>query len=191
MNSNQKGNIALGKAISYFTENGYIVSLPLNDSQCYDLIIEKEGELQMVQVKYTSQVANSGKYFCKLQTKNQDKIYYTLKNTYCNLLYCYCENGDEFLIPIKNIENETYLTLAVQYKINNSIENNIKENFFYTNRITTVKQYNLDGKYIQSYNNYSEAARAIGKLGRGASSHISEACKGKRKTAYGFQWKDE
>lgn len=42
MKSDLKGNIGLGKAISYFTEQGYIVSLPLTNHQCYDLIIEKK-----------------------------------------------------------------------------------------------------------------------------------------------------
>ena len=112
MNSKQKGNIALGKAISYFTEQGYIVSLPLNDSQCYDLIIEREGVLQTVQVKYTSEQNPSGSFVCRLQTKNQNKIYYCLTETFCSLLFCYCSNGDEFLIPIKDIvSNRDRITL--------------------------------------------------------------------------------
>ena len=40
MNSNLKGNIALGQAIAYFTQQGYVVNIPLNDSQWYDLIID-------------------------------------------------------------------------------------------------------------------------------------------------------
>ena len=37
----QKGNTALGIAIAYFSINGYTVSIPLNDTQDYDLIAEK------------------------------------------------------------------------------------------------------------------------------------------------------
>lgn len=111
MNSNQKGNIALGKAINYFTEKGYIVSLPLNDSQCYDLIIEKDGKLQTVQVKYTSEQKDNGNFVCRLQTKNQNKTYYSLIETFCELLFCYCSNGDTYLIPIKDITNNNSLTL--------------------------------------------------------------------------------
>ena len=40
-------------AINYFTCQGYTVSLPLNDTQWYDLVIEKEGILQTVQCKAT------------------------------------------------------------------------------------------------------------------------------------------
>lgn len=111
MNSNIKGNIALGKAISYFTEQEYVVSLPLNDSQCYDLIIEKDGYLQMVQVKYTSEQKENGNYVCRLQTKNKQKIYYSLKDSVCNLLFCYCSNNDMYLIPITEIKNSNSLTL--------------------------------------------------------------------------------
>lgn len=111
MNTNQKGNLALGKAISYFTENNYIVSLPLNDSQCYDLIIEKDGILKTVQIKYTSEQKSNGNFICRLQTKNQNKIFYSLKDTFCNLLFIFCSNGDMFLIPINEIVNNNMITL--------------------------------------------------------------------------------
>ena len=39
----EKGNSGLGMAIAYFTTNGYVVSIPLNDTQDYDLVIEKDG----------------------------------------------------------------------------------------------------------------------------------------------------
>jgi len=37
----EKGNSGLAMSIAYFTTNGYTVSIPLNDTQDYDLIIEK------------------------------------------------------------------------------------------------------------------------------------------------------
>ena len=42
----EKGNSGLGMAIAYFTTNGYVVSIPLNDTQDYDLVIEKDGDLK-------------------------------------------------------------------------------------------------------------------------------------------------
>lgn len=50
----EKGNSALEIAIAYFSTNGYVVSIPLNDTQDYDLVIEKEGDYYRVQVKATS-----------------------------------------------------------------------------------------------------------------------------------------
>lgn len=37
----EKGNSGLGMAIAYFSTRGYTVSIPLNDTQDYDLVIEK------------------------------------------------------------------------------------------------------------------------------------------------------
>ena len=36
----EKGNSGLAMAIAYYGTNGYIISLPLNDTQDYDLIID-------------------------------------------------------------------------------------------------------------------------------------------------------
>lgn len=47
------GNAALSMAIAYFGSNGYVVSVPLNDTQDYDLVVDKDGKLQKVQVKGT------------------------------------------------------------------------------------------------------------------------------------------
>lgn len=196
MNSNFKGNIALGKAISYFTEQEYIVNLPLNDSQCYDLIIEKQGQLQMVQVKYTSHKASSGNYICKLETISgtSREILYTLKETYCDLLFCYTEDNQQYLIPIKDIKNVNSLTLTkdilIKYGINHNINQKIKKvkhSIFSQNNI--ILQYDLQGNFIQEYATFSDAARGVGKDPQNAGSHISEVCKGKRQTAYGFQWR--
>ena len=48
----EKGNYGLGIAIAYFTSHGYIVSIPLNDTQDYDLIVDKNNCIQKVQVKW-------------------------------------------------------------------------------------------------------------------------------------------
>ena len=55
-----------------------------------------------------------------------------------------------------------------------------------------VNQYSLDGEYIQSFPSAKAAAESLGKISstsKGASSHISDVCRGKRKTAYGYKWK--
>lgn len=40
-------------AINYFTLNGYTVSLPLNDTQWYDMVVEKDNIFYSVQCKAT------------------------------------------------------------------------------------------------------------------------------------------
>lgn len=49
----QLGRIGLSMAINYFTINGYTISLPLNDTQWYDLVVEKDGKFYSVQCKAT------------------------------------------------------------------------------------------------------------------------------------------
>ena len=55
MNSKQKGNIAVGQALSYFSKNGYYIFLPVSDNGgSIDLIVSKDGKkLERVQCKYT------------------------------------------------------------------------------------------------------------------------------------------
>jgi hypothetical protein len=113
MNSNSKGNIALGQAIAYFTSQLYTISLPLNDCQWYDLIIEKDNIFQTVQVKYSGKKTKSGKYSCGLITTNPatgQKIY-SVTETPVDLLFCYCEDENKFLIPVKEITNNSAITL--------------------------------------------------------------------------------
>lgn len=55
-----------------------------------------------------------------------------------------------------------------------------------------IHQYDLTGKYIQTFESEKSAARAVRpnttSVG-GVAGHIGEVCKGKRKTAYGFIWR--
>lgn len=48
----EKGNSGLGIAIAYFTTHGYTVSIPLNDTQDYDLVVEKEKKMYLIPKKY-------------------------------------------------------------------------------------------------------------------------------------------
>ena len=57
-----------------------------------------------------------------------------------------------------------------------------------------VNQYDLQGKYIQTFAGVRDAARAVSPENKknnlgGAASHITDVCKGKRKTAYKYIWK--
>ena len=51
MNTKKQGDIGLGQAIGYFTSLGFTVSVPLTDSQEYDLIVDNGFSLNRVQVK--------------------------------------------------------------------------------------------------------------------------------------------
>ena len=53
-------------------------------------------------------------------------------------------------------------------------------------RGNVINQYDINGNFIQSFPSIKAAARYLNKKGI---SHISDACKGKRNTAYEYKWK--
>ena len=46
----EKGNSSLGMAIAYFTTEGYVVSIPLNDTQDYDFlfVLNEKSEMYLI-----------------------------------------------------------------------------------------------------------------------------------------------
>lgn len=49
-----------------------------------------------------------------------------------------------------------------------------------------VAQYSLDDEYVQTFNSITDALNAVGASVK--SGNITQVCKGKRKTAYGYKW---
>ena len=61
-----QGNLGLGRAIAYYTANCIPVLIPLNDTQKYDIAIDKEG-LKRVSVKTTQHQTSNGNYEVSLK----------------------------------------------------------------------------------------------------------------------------
>lgn len=114
----EKGNSGLGIAIAYFSTNGYTVSIPLNDTQDYDLIVEKESEFSSVQVKTTGCKTKYGNYQVALKSCGGTKgnTYKTVVDTKVNLLFIVTSDLSMYLIPIKNIKNRSTLNLCNEYE---------------------------------------------------------------------------
>lgn len=108
MTSNEKGRIGLASAINYFTLQGYTILLPLNDTQNYDLAIEKNGVIKTVQCKATWEKSknNNDSYELSLRTTGGTKgtLYYTLADTNVDLLFCYRGDGVKYLIPVNDLK---------------------------------------------------------------------------------------
>ena len=115
----EKGNSGLGMAIAYFTTNGYVVSIPLNDTQDYDLIVEKDNVLQRVQVKSTGCIGKGGNYQVALKSCGGTKgiTYKTIIETKVDIVFVLTENKDMYLIPISAINNVSTLSLCDKYEI--------------------------------------------------------------------------
>lgn len=69
-----------------------------------------------------------------------------------------------------------------------SREKELKETKDYPNlgKVKEVFQYDLNGRFINSYESAGAAARS---LGVSSNSHIGECCRGKIKTYKGFIWR--
>lgn len=114
----EKGNFGLGMAIAYFTLNSYTVSIPLNDTQDYDLIVEKNNIFQSVQVKTTGCKTKYGNYQVALKScgGTKGKTYKTLIDTKVDLLFAVATDMSMYLIPINEIKNKSTLNLSKEYE---------------------------------------------------------------------------
>lgn len=114
----EKGNSALGITIAYFTTNGYVVSIPLNDTQDYDLVIEKEGKYHSVQVKATACKTKYGVYQVELKScgGTKGKTYKTVVDTNINYLFVVTDKIDMYMIPKETIRNRSTLNLCDKYE---------------------------------------------------------------------------
>lgn len=113
----EKGNTGLGIAIAYYTSNGYTVSIPLNDTQDYDLIVEKDNVLSKVQVKATSCKTKYGVYQVALKScgGTRGKTYKTIIDTKIDEVFIVTDNIDIYIIPIEKINNKSTLNLCDKY----------------------------------------------------------------------------
>ena len=114
MKTKDKGDIAVAGAISYFMFNGYEVCLPIGDKKPYDLVVEKDGALYRVQIKYAGFYTGVGKHKAALRTMGGNQSYYNAKKYEKNdfeLLFVYVANGRKFLLPWDQIINTNSLSI--------------------------------------------------------------------------------
>jgi len=114
MNTKEKGDVAVGKAISYFLSSGFEVCLPIGDKKEYDCVIEKEGVLQKVQIKYAGLYTRGN--VCKVGlriTGGNQKILYSKKYTKqsFDILFVYTEKGETYVIPWEMIDERNELSI--------------------------------------------------------------------------------
>lgn len=94
-NTQRKGDYAVARAIATFTRIGYDVLLPLTESAAYDLVVEREGVLKRVQVRYTSTRE------VDLRRIHSNSSGYVVKKTKTNAydwLYVLSSNNNEYLV---------------------------------------------------------------------------------------------
>jgi hypothetical protein len=124
MISKEKGDIAQGAAISYFMKNGYEVCLPIGDKRTYDMLIEINGDVQKVQVKFAGIYTASDQCKVGLRTTGGNQSYNYSKKYSDNefdLLFVYTARNDSFLLPWNEITARNEMSIEhikyAKYKI--------------------------------------------------------------------------
>lgn len=119
-NTKAQGNIGIGEAISYFLRNGVTVSIPINDSQDYDLIADIDGLLSKIQVKTTSYKSEHGIYTVSLRNTGGSSGTVNSRiseSTNIDYVFCLTELGTKYLIPFIEIENNrNSINLGIKYE---------------------------------------------------------------------------
>ena len=119
-NSKKQGDHGLGQAIAYFCSEGMPVSVPLTDSQDYDLVVEFEDDLKKVQVKTSNRKHKGEKnYSVELRTKGGNKSREKAKlATEMAYDFLFVTNGDRkhYLIPKSKMTTATTITLGKKYE---------------------------------------------------------------------------
>ncbi|MCL4400014.1 group I intron-associated PD-(D/E)XK endonuclease [Patescibacteria group bacterium] len=123
MNTKERGDIAVGEAINYFLKNGYEVSLPIGDKRHYDFLIEKEGKINRIQVKFAGiqKTKNQCRVGLRITGGNQS-FHYAKKypDDAFDFLFVYTERDEKYLLPWKEVTCRNEITIEnKKYKMYN------------------------------------------------------------------------
>ncbi len=117
--SKEQGNVAVSAAIYYYSRIKATVSIPLNDSQDYDLIVDISNKLYKVQVKSTRCRSPSGTFRVDLRNTGgtSGKVSSRVKDGSSDYLFILTQDGVCYFIP-KEVYAElgTSITLGEKYK---------------------------------------------------------------------------
>ncbi len=118
-NPREQGLLGLTDAIGWFGRQGWSVSLPLIDSQPYDLIVDDGTRLQRVQVKTTTYRSRYGVFVVSLATRGGNQSFHTSKDfdpASCELLFVLTDDEQRYLIPTSKLRGRTTTNLGEHYE---------------------------------------------------------------------------
>ena len=117
-NSKKQGDVGLAYCIAYCVKLGTI-SIPLTDSQDYDLLLDTNGkDIFRIQVKTTNFKTPCNIYAINLSVKGGNQSYNTVKqfdNTKVDYVFALTGDGTEYMIPSSEILVKNNLNLGKKY----------------------------------------------------------------------------
>ena len=96
-----KGRAGMSMGIAYFGANGYTVSIPLNDAQWYDFIVEKENKFYTVQCKATG--SKNNEISLKSCGGTKGTAYDSVINHPVDFLFCLDAEQNMYCIPLADL----------------------------------------------------------------------------------------
>ncbi len=121
-NSKLQGNVGMAYAIAFYSKLGWIVSIPMTDSQDYDLLVDNGENILKIQVKTTTQVdKRTGNFQVGLRTCGGNRKNYwakTFNNNSSDFLFVVTSFKEFYSIPVKELEGiRTSISLCDKYKV--------------------------------------------------------------------------
>lgn len=119
INSKKRGDIGVGYAIAWASSKGFTVSIPLSDSQDYDLVIDDGSKLIRVQVKTVSCKRN-GYYVVNLRVMGGNRSgsgkNKTINPEKVDLIFILTMDGDMYAIPTHDEMPRSNMLLGKKYE---------------------------------------------------------------------------
>lgn len=119
INSKKQGDVGMCYAIAYYSSLGWTVSIPITDSQDYDLLVENtDNNILKVQVKTSRYLTEGGTYQVSLKTCGGNKSGQTIKKmdkNYIDLVFVLVDDGSCYSIPTEKIESSGSMNLGDKY----------------------------------------------------------------------------
>ena len=115
-----KGRAGMAMGIAYFGANGYTVNIPLNDTQWYDFVAEKDGVFYTVQCKATG--SQNNEIALRSCGGSNGGVYDNVTNHPLDYLFCLDKDQNMYCIPVqdlKNAGNKNVITLRTNFTKNN------------------------------------------------------------------------
>lgn len=111
-----KGRAGISAAIGYFGMNGYTVSIPLNDTQGYDLIVDDGEKLMKISCKATGSRSKSGASIVSLRNcgGTNGAVYGRENEKNNDFVFVLNECGEMWLLP-QDILTSNSMTLGDKY----------------------------------------------------------------------------
>lgn len=101
-NTKKQGDVGVAHCISYYSEQGFTVCIPLTDSQNFDLIVDDGEKMRKIQVM-TTKTKKKGVYSINLKSGVKKD---------CDTLFILLETGVEYEIPMSELPETSNFQLT-------------------------------------------------------------------------------